>query len=194
MWFAPEKGIVIPSYQLRRIIMKEQQLKELLLQSLEQEIGGVQVYETALKCAMNDDLREEWEEYLEQTQGHELVLRTTMQELDIDPDEETPGRDILRSLGEALVAAMEKALSEGPPEAAQIVTAECVVLAEVKGHADWQLIGKCPDNAEGEMIEALRAAYAEVEDQEDEHLYHTKGWARELWIESLELTTRAARA
>jgi hypothetical protein len=43
------------------------------------------------------------------------------------------------------------------------------------------------------MIEALRAAYAEVEDQEDEHLYHTKGWARVLWIESLELTTRAAR-
>jgi hypothetical protein len=24
-----------------------------------------------------------------------------------------------------------------------------------------------------------------VEDQEDEHLYHTKGWCRELWIESL---------
>jgi hypothetical protein len=31
----------------------------------------------------------------------------------------------------------------------------------------------------------LKAAYDEVEDQEDEHLYHTKGWARELWIESL---------
>jgi hypothetical protein len=24
-----------------------------------------------------------------------------------------------------------------------------------------------------------------VEDQEDEHLYHTKGWAREPWIDSL---------
>jgi hypothetical protein len=26
-----------------------------------------------------------------------------------------------------------------------------------------------------------------VEDQEDEHLYHTKGWCRELWLESLGL-------
>lgn len=168
--------------------MKEQQLKELLLQSLEQEIGGVQVYECALKCALNDDLREEWEKYLQQTQGHELVLRTTLQQLGIDPEEETPGRAILRSLGESLVEAMEKALSEGPPEAAQIVAAECVLLAETKDHADWQLIGKCADNADGEMAEALQAAYAEVEDQEDEHLYHTRGWARELWIESLGMT------
>ena len=28
-------------------------------------------------------------------------------------------------------------------------------------------------------------AFDEVEDEEDEHLYHTKGWCRELWIESL---------
>jgi hypothetical protein len=26
-----------------------------------------------------------------------------------------------------------------------------------------------------------------VEDQEDEHLYHTRGWARELWMEALGL-------
>lgn len=165
--------------------MKDKQLKELLLQSLEQEIGGVQVYECALKCALNDDLREEWEKYLTQTQGHELVLRTTLDQLGIDPEEETPGRSILRSLGESLVAAMEKALSEGPPEAAQIVACECVVLAETKDHLDWELIGACAEKLEGEMAEALRAAHAEVEDQEDEHLYHTKGWARELWIESL---------
>ena len=37
----------------------------------------------------------------------------------------------------------------------------------------------------GDEAEALKAAYDEVEDEEDEHLYHTKGWARELWIASL---------
>jgi hypothetical protein len=26
-----------------------------------------------------------------------------------------------------------------------------------------------------------------VEEEEDEHLYHTMGWARELWLESLGL-------
>jgi hypothetical protein len=30
-------------------------------------------------------------------------------------------------------------------------------------------------------------ALREVEEEEDEHLYHTTGWARELWIASLGL-------
>jgi hypothetical protein len=34
-------------------------------------------------------------------------------------------------------------------------------------------------------VQALQDAYDEVEDQEDEHLYHSKGWCRELWIKSL---------
>ena len=36
-----------------------QQLKELLLQSLEHERGGVKVYETALQCAINEQLADE---------------------------------------------------------------------------------------------------------------------------------------
>ena len=28
-------------------------------------------------------------------------------------------------------------------------------------------------------------AYSKVEEEEDQHLYHTMGWSRELWIESL---------
>jgi hypothetical protein len=27
--------------------------------------------------------------------------------------------------------------------------------------------------------------YEEVKEEEDEHLYHTSGWAREIWLESL---------
>ena len=55
--------------------MNRAQLDELLLQALETERGGVSVYETAIKCARNDDLRSEWEEYLEQTKHHEQVVR-----------------------------------------------------------------------------------------------------------------------
>ena len=40
------------------------QVEELLYQALETELGGVQVYQTALKCAVNDDLHKEWKEYL----------------------------------------------------------------------------------------------------------------------------------
>ena len=39
----------------------------------------------------------------------------------------------------------------------------------------------------GTAGKALKAAYQQVEDEEDEHLYHTTGWSRELWIESLGL-------
>ena len=31
---------------------------------------------------------------------------------------------------------------------------------------------------------ALKEAYEEVEDQEDEHLYHSKGWLRELSLQA----------
>ena len=88
--------------------MNKQQVNELVLQSLEQEIGGIQVYETALKCAINEDLRDEWKKYLEQTRNHERILRGVCKALDVDAAQETPGRTILRSLGNALVDAMER--------------------------------------------------------------------------------------
>ena len=33
----------------------------------------------------------------------------------------------------------------------------------------------------------MQEAYEKIEDEEDEHLYHTQGWCRELWLESLGL-------
>ena len=165
--------------------MNQEQMHELLLQSLEHEKGGVEVYETAIECAINEDLHEEWTKYLEETRTHERVLTEVCQALEIDPNQETPGRQIVRGLGQALLKAMKQAQSGGNPEAAQLVACECVVLAETKDHLDWDLLGECAKKLKGEQGKALKEAYEEVEDQEDEHLYHTKGWCRELWIESL---------
>jgi rubrerythrin len=36
-------------------------VEELLYQALETELGGVQVYKTAIRCAENEELKEEWE-------------------------------------------------------------------------------------------------------------------------------------
>ena len=167
--------------------MDRKQLKELILQSLEHERGGVQVYETALEAAQNTDLREEWEKYLDQTRRHTQILEELCKKFEIDPEESSPGRKIVHGLGGALVAAMKEAQQGGNPGAAEIVAAECVVLAETKDHADWELLGKCVAKLSGEQRAALKAAAEEVEEQEDEHLYHTKGWARELWLDSLGL-------
>ena len=43
------------------------QLKSLLYQMMETEKGGVKIYTTALQCALNEDLKEEWTKYLEET-------------------------------------------------------------------------------------------------------------------------------
>lgn len=165
--------------------MKNDQLNALLYEALETEMGGIQVYQTAIECAINEDLKEEWEEYLEQTQNHERIMLELMEKMGLDPDLETPGREIVRHLGESLVQAMEMAKNSGKPEVAQLVAAECVVLAETKDHANWELIGMCAEKLKGPQGQALKEAHEEVEDEEDEHLYHTKGWARELWIDSL---------
>ena len=165
--------------------MKNQQLNELLYQALETELGGVEVYTTALRCAQNEELKEEWEKYLEQTRNHVQIVQNVMNELGLDPEIETPGREVVRHTGESLVKAMEMALAEGKPDEAQIVAAECVVLAETKDHLNWELIGEVAKKAKADVAKVLKAAHEEVEDEEDEHLYHTQGWARELWIQSL---------
>jgi len=165
--------------------MNSTQFTELLLQSLEHERGGVHVYETAIKCAVRDDLRNEWTKYLAQTEEHVDSLTDVCETLDIDPFTTTPGTHIVKSLGKALVTAMETALSAGNPQAAQIVAAECVVLAETKDHLDWELIGEAAKELSGDEREVVLEAYRKIEDEEDEHLYHTQGWCRELWLESL---------
>jgi hypothetical protein len=165
--------------------MKEQQLKDLILQSLEHEMGGVEIYLTAVQCAINSELQEEWGKYLEQTREHVETLRGVCQAMGIDPEEETPSREILRDMGQSLVNSMEKARSGGNAEAAQIVACEAVVLAETKDHLDWELLGKCAEKLTGSRAKVLKEACEKVEDEEDEHLYHTKGWCRELWIQSL---------
>jgi rubrerythrin len=167
--------------------MEQKQFKELLLQSLEHELGGVKIYETAIRCAVNEDLKEEWEKYLQETERHAAILEDVLSQLKLDADEQSPGRKIIQDLGRSLVSAMEKALSAGDPDAAQIVAAECVALAETKDHLDWELIGEVSKKLAGAEGKTVKAAHQEVEDQEDEHLYHTKGWARELWMEALGL-------
>jgi len=161
------------------------QVRELLLQALVHERGGTLVYSTALECAVDDNLREEWEKYLEQTVRHVEILTAVCLAMGLDPDEMTPGCQIVHHNGKALVIAMKMALANGDRNAAQLVACDCVVLAETKDHANWGLIGELAKNADGDTRSVLQQAYDEVEDQEDEHLYHSKGWCRELWLDSL---------
>lgn len=162
-----------------------QQLNDLVIQMMETELGGEQVYRTAIACAINADLKKEWEEYLEETLTHQNVVRSLCDTLGLDPSMQTPSRAVVKHIGESLVKAMQLAQKGGDPAAAQLVACECVVHAETKDHANWELLGKVAEVATGDVGKALKTAHAAVEQDEDHHLYHTKGWCRELSIEAL---------
>lgn len=167
-------------------LMKSTEIVDLLYQALETEKGGVQIYTTALRCAINDDLKKEWSEYLEQTKRHVQIVSTILEKMGLNVEYETPGRKIVRHIGDSLVKAIEMALRGPDLAAAQIVAAECVTLAETKDHLNWSLIGELTKHSNSEeAATSLKEAYQQVEPEEDEHLYHTQGWTRELWIQAL---------
>lgn len=168
-------------------MINKKQLQELVLQSLEHEEGGREIYEMALTCAKSKEPRKEWQEYLEPTRNHVKILRSVCRELHIDPKQGSTGKDVVRHMGSSLLKAMKMAKEGASPVAARLVACECVVLAETKDHANWELLEKCAEALKGEEKKVLKTACEEVEDEEDEHLYHTKGWCRELWLDSLGL-------
>jgi len=158
---------------------------DLLYQALETEQGGIKVYETAITCALNDDLREEWEKYLAETRRHEEILLGLLGSFGLDPETRTPGREVVAGIGAALVEAMEKAKATATPAQAQLVACECVVHAETKDHQNWELLEHIVKETRGDESDVLKPAVEEVERQEDHHYYHTRGWCRELWIQAL---------
>ncbi|WP_027994250.1 hypothetical protein [Simplicispira psychrophila] len=162
-----------------------EQLQDLVLQMMETELGGEQVYLAALQCAQNADLKKEWQGYLEETRMHQRTVRTLCEALGMDASAQTPSRKVVKHLGDSLVQAMQLALKSGTPTAAELTACECVVLAETKDHANWELLGQVAQAASGATAKALQDAYDKVQQDEQHHLYHTMGWCRELWIQSL---------
>ena len=146
------------------------EVTELLYDALETEKGGVQIYTTALRCAINDDLREEWSKYLEQTKEHVQIVSGVLLSLDLPLETETPGRKIVRHIGVSLVKAMEMALRGPSLSAAQRVAAECVTLAETKDHMNWGLIGELAKNSNADLSALLKEAHGQVEPEEDEQI------------------------
>jgi hypothetical protein len=172
---------------MKKVIYDEDQVTELLYQALETELGGERIYELAITAAVNKDLKEEWNKYIEETRHHQAVLLALFDELGLDPEAPTPGRGVVEHLGRSLARAIQMAIDLDDPALAELVAGECVVLAETKDHMNWELLGHIGTKGQGPWAAALKRAFEEVETDEDHHLYHTKGWVRELWIQSLGL-------
>ena len=167
--------------------MRPEQLVELVLQSIQHERGAIEVYETALGCAVRADLRAEWNETLEQTREHERRLIEICVVLGIDPNHPAPGRELVAYLAASLVSAIKRAVAEGDREGAQLVACECVVHAELRDQLDWQLLRRCSEELVGEEGKPLPDVFEEIEQDKCEQLHRALGWWRELWVESLGL-------
>lgn len=167
--------------------LSETQITELLCQALETERGGIQIYERAVCAVQNEELRAEFSHYLKQTRQHEAILTELFTKIGLDTETSTPGREVVALLGKSLAQAIDQATANAGPVGAELVACECVVLAETKDHANWELIGKVAEADTGERARLLKDAYEQIEKEEDHHLYHSKGWCRESWLQSLGL-------
>ena len=117
--------------------MHKDEWQELLYQALEAETCGIRIYENAVECAVHPDLKAQWQRCLEQTRNHELILENAFEKLGLNPGAETPGRAFVRQLGDSLVQAIRLAKRYGQPADAELVAAECVLLAETKDPLNW---------------------------------------------------------
>lgn len=162
--------------------MKREAFHELLCQAMETELGGEQLYRAAVESAVNPDVKKEWTKYLEETRTHQDILKRVFEAAGLDPDTDSPGREVLRLKAKALVEAVTNARDKDP-RLGELVAAESIVEAESKDHQNWELLGKMIEHLEGDLRQAVQDAYDEVSEQEAEHLFHTMGWARELWLD-----------
>jgi len=158
-------------------------LTSLLYQNYETELGGVNIYQTAIECAQNKDLKEEWKKYLSETREHVKVARALLEAFGLDAEKQVPARQPVNIIGEAFVQAMKTALKEASKAEAELVAAECVVQAETKDHMNWEMVlAACEEH---DLPSELQEKLKEIETQEDHHLYHTRGFARELWFAAI---------
>lgn len=162
--------------------MKREAFHELLCQAMETELGGEQLYLAAVESAVNPDVKKEWTKYLEETRTHQDILARVFEAAGLDPETDSPGREVLRLKAKALVGAVTSARDKDP-RLGELVAAESIVEAESKDHQNWELLGKMIEHLEGDLKQTVQEAYDEVSEQEAEHLFHTMGWARELWLD-----------
>ena len=149
---------------MRRKAADELHVTELILQALETERGGIKVYTAAIGAACKDDLRRQWTGCLEETRRHEGILSRVCRRLDLDPEMQSPGREIVSGHSKWLVEMIESAVATGDSGAAQLIAAECVMVSETKDLLNWALIGQVSKRGKKGLADILTTAYNEARD------------------------------
>jgi hypothetical protein len=100
---AQEQNSADVDNRVKEAEVNKDQLYGLLYEALETEKGESLSMRLRFDVPQNDELISEWEEYLEQTRNHVTILVDVLTKLGLNPDQETPGRTVVRHSGLSLV-------------------------------------------------------------------------------------------
>lgn len=119
-------------------------VQDLVYQLYETELVGVQVYRAALETVRHAKVEEEWKRHLAETERHVEVARSIVSAFGLDPERDIPARNLVRRMGQALLANIREALASGDHDAAELAAAEAIVYMETKDHFNWELLRCLP--------------------------------------------------
>jgi rubrerythrin len=140
-------------------------LVEFLSQMLAVERGGVRLYEKALRDLTDEDLREDLDEFLRQTERHVELCEEMLEEAGGSPDEPSPAAQAAEQKAEGLLSV------EVPEELVDFNNIENLVLAETKDHWNWERLSELSRNIKDrELKSTVTQAVREVLREEEQHV------------------------
>jgi rubrerythrin len=149
-------------------------LADVLSAMLTHERCGRHLYRAVAARAHNPMLKAKYEEFGKETERHVEVLETLVQQMGGNPAYVSPNARTVEAADTKLLESTYTTSGSVDPMTAEMALLDAVFIAESVDRANWQtfstIVELLPD---GELRDAMSAAAAEVEAQEDEHL----GWA-----------------
>lgn len=145
------------------------------------ERSGAHLYRCVIEMTEIDAWRQKYEEFGKQTENHIRILEETIKKIGGDP--------MYVSLSARMTEAQNAKLMEfgllggsADTQTREIASLEAVMIAELKCHANWHLLGEMAKQMpDGKTKQALTSAVETVEPQEDQHVE----WAQTAWKKAL---------
>jgi rubrerythrin len=140
---------------------------EFLSQMLAVEKGGVMLYEKALRELSDEDLRDQLEEFLQQTEHHVELCEQMLEQAAGSADESSPSAEAAQKKAEGLISV------EVPQELVDFNNIENLLLAETKDNWNWERLAELSRNIKDRALRSMVSrAVREVSKQERKHV----GW------------------
>ncbi|MBI0325599.1 hypothetical protein [Burkholderia plantarii] len=162
-------------------------LNQLLYQTRETMLRAITVYDAALACATRDELGDEWRAHRDAARRRAQLLGTAFDALGLDADTTSRGRTAAAALGKSLLEVIAYAAQGDDRAAAERVAAECVLLVETKDQLNRTLLAIAAERITGPVAQVLKDMVEAIEADGEPRVLHTRGWARELWLDALGL-------